>query len=98
VPQPLAGDPELVERFDIGPAEDRLVAPHMLVGTPDPRRTGVADAVRLHRADRRDAGAVGSDEVVVVVYPLAVPVRIELTDKQDPCVVAMRPPVGKQRL
>ena len=52
VAQPLAGDPQLVERLDVGPAQDRLVGAHPLVRGQDPRRGGVADAVRLGRRDR----------------------------------------------
>ena len=34
VAQPLARDPELVQRLDIGPAQDGLVPPDVLVGRP----------------------------------------------------------------
>ena len=37
VAEPLAGDPELVERFDVRPAQDGLVRPDLLVRGLDPR-------------------------------------------------------------
>ena len=54
VAQPLAGDAQVVERLDVGPAQDRLVGAHALVGRPDARRRGVADAMR--RRPARPAG------------------------------------------
>ena len=72
VAQPLAGDPQLVERLDVRPAQHRLVAADLLVGRPDARRGRVADSVRLRGADRQDGGALGSDELAVVVDPAAV--------------------------
>ncbi len=68
VAEPLAGDPELVDRLDVGPAQDALVAPDLLVGQPDPRAGRVADAVRGDRAGRREDGrALGSDEDPVLL-------------------------------
>ena len=86
-----------MERLDVGPAQDRLVAADLLVGGPDPRRGRVADAMRLGRADRHDRRALGPDEVAVVVDPAPVAVGVELADQQDPGVVAMLAPVGQQR-
>ena len=49
-------------------------------------------------SDRQDRGALGPDEVAVVVDPAPVAVRVELADEQDPGVVALLAPVGEQRL
>ena len=67
VAQALGLDPELVEGRDVGPLEDRLVGPDVLVGQPDPRAGGVADAVRAGRIDRSDGRARGHHEVAVVL-------------------------------
>ena len=98
VAQPFAGDAQLMERLDIGPAQDRLVAAHLLVGGPDPGCGGVADVVRLGRPDRHHEDAFGPDEIAVVVDPASIAVRVELADEQYPCVVAMLAPFGEKRL
>ena len=97
VAQPLSGDAKLVERLDIGPAQDRLVAAHLLVGRPDARGGRVADPVRLGREDRHDRRTLGPDEVAVVVDPAPVAVGIELPDQQDPGVVAVLVPIAQER-
>ena len=98
VAQPFAGDPQLVERLDVGPAQDGLVAAHLLVGGPDPGRGGVADVVWLGRPDRQHEDALGPDEIAVVVDPATVAVGVELADQEHPGVVAVLAPVGQQRL
>ena len=98
VAEPLAGDPELVERLDVGPAQDRLVRPHALVRGEDPRRGRVADAVRLGGRDRQHREALVSDELAVVVDPAPVAVGVELANQQLPGVVAVIPPATQQRL
>ena len=97
VAQPLAGDAQLVERLDVGPAQDGLVAADLLVGRPDPRRGRIADAVRLGGQDRHDRGAIGPDEITIVVDPASVAIGVELADQQDPGIVAMLVPVPQQR-
>ena len=65
VAQPFAGDAQLVQRLDIGPAQDGLVAANLLVGRPDPRARRIADAMRLGREDRHDRGTIGPNEIAV---------------------------------
>ena len=99
VAQPLAGDPQLVERLDVGPAQDRLVGADLLVRGLDPRGGGVADAVRLGRADRsRRARPSCRTNSRVVVEPAPVAVGVELADEQHAGVVAVDPPGGEERL
>ena len=98
VAQPFAGDPQLVERLDVGPAEHGLVASNVLVGAPDAGWCRVADAMGLHRADRDDRSAFGPDEVPVVIDPAPVAVRVELAHEQHARVVAMLAPAAEQRL
>ena len=98
VAEPLAGDPQLVEGLDVGPAEDRLVRPDGLVRGEDLRPGGVADAVRLGRGDRNDRESLVADELAVVVDPASVVVGVELADQQLAGVVAVGPPAGEERL
>ena len=98
VAEPLAGDPQLVERLDVGPAQDRLVGPDALVRGQDVRAGGVADAVRLRRPDRRDREALVAHELAVVVDPSPILVGVELADQQPAGVLPVEPPAGEQRL
>ena len=98
VAQPLAGDPQLVERLDVSPAEHGLIAADVLVGGPDAGWCRVTDAMGLHRAHRDDRRALRPHEVPVVIDPAPVAVRIELAREQHARVVAMLAPAAEQRL
>ena len=98
VAEPLGGDPQVVERRDVGPAHHRLVGADDLVGGPDPRGHRVPDAVRLRGSDRRRADALRLDELDVGVDPLAVPVAVELLDQHHAGGVALDAPGLQERL
>ena len=98
VAQPLGGDPQVVERRDVGPAHHGLVRPDALVCGPDPRRHRVPHAVGLDRPDRAHPDALRLDERDVLVDPALVPLRVELLDQHHPRGVTLRTPLGKQRL
>ncbi len=99
VAQPLGGDAELVDRLDVRPAEHRLVGTHLLVGEPDPRRSGVADPVRGHRRGGHERGrALRRDEDPVVLHQALVGRAVELAEEHDAGDLALPAPRGEERL
>src|SRR6185503_14993481 len=74
----------------VGPAQDGLVAPDLLIRRPDPGWCGLTDPVRSRRArDRLGCRAFGPDEVDVVVDEPCVAGRIELADQQRSRIIAV---------
>ena len=98
VAQPLGLDAELVEGRDVGPLEDGLVGPDVLVGGQDPRARGVAHAMRARRVDRSDRRPRGQHEVPVVLDEPPVAARVELLDEQPATVLALLAPGREERL